>query len=206
MPNHKALGPPGALARPDWRAGSELTAGELRLEQKYQAQRIRRHLRLVHGWGIVCGLNVVPAGVGWELLVCPGYGVGPCGDEILVPVRFRFNLHDYLWMRPVGAQSRRVCVAIEAAEEPVAWEPAPEAECGCSCAGEGEKVSLIADAFRIVTLWTPPLFNHGGFNLCSDAAPRCPPCPDTCALPLALIALPPLNEPIVASEIDNLEY
>jgi len=42
-------GPPGALAMPDWQAGSALTAAKLELEQRYLLQRGRRHLRLVHG-------------------------------------------------------------------------------------------------------------------------------------------------------------
>jgi len=191
---------------PDWRAGGELTAGELRLEQKYELQRLRRHLRLVHGWGAVCGLNVVPAGRGWELFVCPGYGIGPCGDEIVVPRRYRFNLADYLWTRPVGAQNRRVWIAVESAEEPTAYEAAPGEECGCGCSGSGDKTSRLSDTFQIVTLWTPPLSYRDGFDLCSGATPRCPPCPDNCALPLASVVLPLLNEPILASAIDNLEY
>src|SRR5215467_12359104 len=66
----KAL--PGSLARPDWRPDGELTASELGLEQRYFIQRLRRHLRLAHGWGVVCGLRVAAAG-GWNLYVCPGY-------------------------------------------------------------------------------------------------------------------------------------
>ena len=91
-------GPPGALAVPDWQAGSSVTAAELELEQRYRVQRGRRHLRLVHGWGVVCGLNAVPvAGSGgWEFVVCPGYGVGPCGDELFLNRQLAFNLRDFL--------------------------------------------------------------------------------------------------------------
>ena len=210
MPKQKvppaALGPPGALAMPDWQAGGELTAGELRLEQKYQLQRLRRHLRLVHGWGVVCGLNIVPAGQGWELFVCPGYGIGPCGDEIVVPYRYRFNLSDYLWTRPIGARNRRAWIAVESAEDPAAYESAPPEQCGCGCAGSGEKISRLADSFRIVTLWTPPLRYGSDFNICGHGTPRCPPCPDNCALPLASVVLPAVGEAILASAIDNLEY
>jgi hypothetical protein len=200
-PTAKAL--PGALSRPDWQAGGELTASELRLEQRYFLQRIRRHLRLAHGWGIVCGLNVAPTG-GWSLTVCPGYGIGPCGDEIFVPSALRFNLRDYLWTQPVGNQSNRVWIAIEAGADPLAYRPAPDPECGCGCGNDREKTSRFADVLKIVVSWTPPVLPRAGFDVCSDATPSCPPCPDFCGLPLASIALPPLDQAILKSAIDNL--
>jgi hypothetical protein len=186
---------------PDWRPGGEFTAGELRVQQKHRLQRLRRHLRLVHGWGVVCGLNVVSVG-GWCLTVCPGYGIGPCGDEIFVPSAFRFDLRDYLWTQPVGNQSNRVWIAIEAGA--VAYEPAPDLECGCGCGNDHEKTSGFADVLKIVVSWTPPVLPRGGFDVCSGATPRCPPCPDFCGLPLASIAVPPLDQAILKSAIDNL--
>jgi hypothetical protein len=204
-------GPPGALARPDWRPGGEFTAGDLRLEQSYRLQRLRRHLRLVHGWGIVCGLNVVAANgtdnsAGWDLFVCPGYGVGPCGDEILVPKRFRFNLRDYLWTRPIGFQGNRAWIALESTEEPTAYEPAPAVECGCGCSDTPEKASLLSDGFRVVVSWTPPQPGYRGrFDMCGGTIPPCPACPQNCGLTLASVALPPSDEPILSIAIDNLE-
>jgi hypothetical protein len=181
----------GSLAMPDWRAGTELTAADLCLEQKYFVQRLRRHLRLVHGWGIVCGLNVVPADdTGWELFVCPGYGISPCGDEIFVEKRFRFNLRDYLWTRPLSVTSNRAWISIEAAEDPTAYEPAPAQDCGCGCDGTEEKPSRLVDGFRIVVMWTAPFARRSEFDLCSGASPPCPACPQSCALPLATVSLP----------------
>jgi hypothetical protein len=217
MPNQKvqaaASGPPGALARPDWRAGGEFTAGDLRLEQRYFLQRLRRHVRLVHGWGVVCGLNVVAAndGDGWDLFVCPGYGIGPCGDEVFIHKRFRFNLRDYLWTQPVDSQTHRAWIAIEASEDPVAYEPAPGPACGCGGGEPREKVSLLGDGFRIVVSWAPPLLLYTSalhrslFDVCDGAAPPCPACPDTCGLPLASVAVPSANEPILSSAITGLE-
>ena len=103
------IGPPGALARPDWQVGGELTASALELELAYFRQRIRRHLRVIHGWGIICGLNVVPNAHlgGWNLFICPGYGIGPCGDEVFLLKALPFNLRDYLWMRPANSESDR---------------------------------------------------------------------------------------------------
>jgi hypothetical protein len=212
MSDHKipcaSLGPPGALARPDWRPGGELTAGDLRLEQDYQLQRFRRHLRLVHGWGIVCGLNVVPGATGWNLLVCPGYGIGPCGDEILVPKRFAFNLSDYLWMEPVGNSRNRVWISIEAEETPAAYEAAPESGCcdSCGCDDAKQEPARLSDSFRIVVTWTAPLLRRAVFDLCSGGAPPCLPCPHTCALPLAMVVLPARDQPISAGTIDNASF
>lgn len=203
MPSQKvqpsAIGPPGALARPDWYAGGELTAADLNLEQECLFQRLRRHLRYMHGWGVVCGLNVVAAGDGgnWDLFVCPGYGIGPCGDEIVVPARFRFNVSDYLWTLPVGASAARAWVSIEASGDDA---PAPE----CGCYGSREEDSLTPDGFRVVISWTPPLSYQGGFDICSGGAPPCPVCPETCELPLASVTLPPASERIPQSFIDNL--
>lgn len=199
----RGIGPPGALAMPDWRPGGEFTAGDLQLEQKYRLQRLRRRLRLVHGWGVVCGLNVVPAG-GWCLMVCPGYGIGPCGDEIFVPSPLRFNLADYLWTQPVGNQANRVWIALEAGADPVAYQPAPEPECGCGCGDAREKTSRMVDGCRVVVSWSPPVLPGGGFDVCSGLTPPCPPCPEFCGLPLAALALPPLDQAILKSTIDNL--
>jgi len=53
QPVDVTAGPPGALARPDWKPGAEFPAADLRLDQSYVLQRQRPHLRLVHVWGIV---------------------------------------------------------------------------------------------------------------------------------------------------------
>lgn len=195
MPNQKTavavIGPPGALAVPDWRAGSALTAQGLRLEQQYQLQRMRRHLRLVHGWGVVCGLNVVSAGDrdGVEFIICPGYGIGPCGDEIIVTERYRFSLRDYLWTQPLQLFVARIWFGIEATTDAVAWRPAPPAPCGCDCDDAREEVSRRADGFRVVVWWSKPEIAAAGSDVCGGTAP-CPQCPDSCGLPLASVALP----------------
>jgi hypothetical protein len=195
MPNQKnaitATAPRGALAVPDWHAGGALTAAGLRVEQEYQVQRLRRHLRLVHGWGVVCGLNVVSAGDadGVEFFICPGYGIGPCGDEILVAERYRFTLRDFLWTQPLGLSVDWVWIGIDATEDAVAWRPAPAAPCGCDCDDAREQVSRRADGFRVVVWWTEPKIATSGSNVCGGTG-SCPKCPESCALPLAGIALP----------------
>src|SRR5215831_10476138 len=101
-----AFGAPGALKRPRFEVGDGLAAADLSAEQARRVQRFRRHNRHLHGWGIVCGLYVVPAldaSRPWGLLVCPGYALGPYGDEILVLCAAGLDIREWIWSRPVGA-------------------------------------------------------------------------------------------------------
>lgn len=71
-----------------------ITPDDLTLEQNYFRDRMRRHNRLMHGWGVVCGAVVCPASTvnadgttsftPWQVKVQTGYILGPYGDEIIV--------------------------------------------------------------------------------------------------------------------------
>src|SRR6266852_4541246 len=92
-----AMGPAGALERPLYQEGNYLAHLDLCAEQRYLLQRLRRHNRYLHGWGLVCGLNVVPGRdvrLPWQILVCPGYAIGPYGDEIKVDHALPVNISD----------------------------------------------------------------------------------------------------------------
>lgn len=72
-----------------------ITSDDLTLEQNYFRDRLRRHNRLLHGWGVVCGALVCPAPnpkatgpsdqyLPWQVQVQQGYILGPYGDEIIL--------------------------------------------------------------------------------------------------------------------------
>jgi IPT/TIG domain len=72
-----------------------ITPDDLTLEQNYFRDRMRRHNRLLHGWGVVCGALVCPVPsppgsdwtgpfVPWQVQVQKGYMLGPYGDEIIL--------------------------------------------------------------------------------------------------------------------------
>lgn len=71
-----------------------ITPADLTLEQDYFRDRMRRHNRLLHGWGVVCGALVCPVAVTnsdqtvsycpWVVKVQPGYILAPYGDEIIL--------------------------------------------------------------------------------------------------------------------------
>src|SRR5260370_31035668 len=66
--------PAGALARPDYHPGEYLRSDDMRVEQHYLQQRLRRHDRRLHGWGVICGMRLIPANDPthpWGVCVCP---------------------------------------------------------------------------------------------------------------------------------------
>jgi len=77
--------------RPRYFPRQIITAEDLTLEQDYFRNKLRRHNRLLHGWGVVCGALVCPVWKcqdklvePWKVTVQPGYILGPYGDEILI--------------------------------------------------------------------------------------------------------------------------
>src|SRR5215471_1121156 len=70
-------------------------AEDLRLEQEYFRQKLRRHNRFLHGWGIVCGCEVKPSPTKdkpFQVVICPGYVITPFGDEIMIGTPALFDL------------------------------------------------------------------------------------------------------------------
>lgn len=70
------------LTRPNYFAGQLLSVDDLRTEQRYQRDRARLHNRLLHGWGVVDGLEARSSG--GQIIVSPGMALDPSGDEIVL--------------------------------------------------------------------------------------------------------------------------
>jgi hypothetical protein len=71
------------LCRPRFFAGQLLTDETLNSLDHYIVEKNRLHNRYLHGWGVVCGLEVVcnPCNA---VTVRAGYALSPCGDDIIV--------------------------------------------------------------------------------------------------------------------------
>jgi hypothetical protein len=67
--------------------GKLLMARDLTLEQRYVRDKLRLHHRILHGWGVACGLLVKPHPYcpDRRLIVEPGVAIDQCGYEIVVP-------------------------------------------------------------------------------------------------------------------------
>jgi hypothetical protein len=71
--------------RPRYFFGQVIGVDDLEQEQLYHREKARRHNRLLHGWGIVRGLEV-QAGKprAAEIKISPGYALDRNGEEIIV--------------------------------------------------------------------------------------------------------------------------
>lgn len=75
---------PSVNERPRYYARQLITPDDLTLEQDFFINKLRRHNRFLHGWGVVCGADVVRAAQPWQVIVKTGYVLGPYGDEIYI--------------------------------------------------------------------------------------------------------------------------
>ncbi|MBI5877232.1 MAG: hypothetical protein HZB53_06255 [Chloroflexi bacterium] len=66
-------------------AGQLLTEAELNGTLDYVKAKNRLHNRYLHGWGVVCGLQVACSECDGYVTVHPGYALDPCGNDILAP-------------------------------------------------------------------------------------------------------------------------
>jgi hypothetical protein len=78
----------GTLTRNRYFFGKLMSVADFEQEQSYLRTRHRRHNRLLHGVGIVTGLEVTlepgQAGGGPVIVVSPGVAIAPDGEELVV--------------------------------------------------------------------------------------------------------------------------
>jgi hypothetical protein len=205
----------GPQTRPHWKAGRYLTSAASALEQNYRLQKVRRHDRKLHGWGVICGLWVVPAAEAthpWGVRICPGYALGPYGDEIELPQSAQVNVEDFLWFKPdapagiaVIQQVAYVVVRYQDWVDDLTLVPNPS----CQCGDPEYLPGRIGDGYQAGVIWTPPQVTGNTdprvqtTPVCRPESAPCPPCPDSPWVMLAAIRLPQRGLPITAEMIDN---
>jgi hypothetical protein len=174
------------LARLRYFHGQPLSALDLRREQAYHRDKARLRNRLLHGWGIVCGLEVTvaprpepepgyekdcePDPTHAEVIVMPGAALDCRGDEIVVrhprPVYVdRLLGEDQL--EALAQEPATVFLTLCFIETPIdpmrpmlasGCEPTPDCEHG-----------RILESYRICATLEPP-----------DRGPACEPCCGAC--------------------------
>jgi hypothetical protein len=169
-PGHDLCDDPAGLERTRFFARQLVGPEDFTQDQRYFREKHRRHNRMLHGWGVVCGVAVTPAadanGAPQPYVVCvaPGYVLGPYGDEILVDQATPFDVRRVAddvrggcpppvdpWCAPVHADrdpDKTLYLAIRYDECPT--RPV-QTESGCGCGSECE-YSRIVDGFTLGVL------------------------------------------------------
>ena len=142
---------------------------DLTQDQRYFREKHRRHNRMLHGWGVVCGVNVREATdeqgnpIPYTACVTTGYVLGPYGDEIVVDRNVPFDVRRAAddvrdgcpppvdpWCSPVRVDrdpEKTIYLAIRYDEYPA--RPV-QAESGCGCGDEADcEYSRIVDGFAL---------------------------------------------------------
>jgi hypothetical protein len=108
------------LERPRFFPGQLLSEAELNSQQAYVLAKNRLHNRYLHGWGVVCGLEVVyhDECEGW-VTVRPGYGIDPCGNDIIVSQAHDFDVLTHIrdCLEAQRRQRRADCDPIQPARQ-----------------------------------------------------------------------------------------
>jgi hypothetical protein len=197
-----------------------LSVADMVTEQDYIRQKLRRHNRFLHGWGVVCGLEVIPQPTDeapWRVEITAGYALGPYGDEVYVgesvfldlaqcgPDAITSPCEPDVLEGASEVSGGTLYVAIKYAEcvtQPVRAMPA-----GCACDEVACEYSRIRDSFELSCLTelppspAPPLLCE---LIAANTVPPCPPCPEEPWVVLASVNLPAPGVGLENSAVDNL--
>jgi hypothetical protein len=186
---------------------------DLTQDQIYFREKAKRHNRMLHGWGVVCGACVRRGGSACEVIVEPGYLLGPYGDEIVIDKEVVVDICK------MGAGERDGCCG----EELDPWcgdarsdcaegtlylavrysecmaRPVHAGACGCGCDESDCEYSRIRDSFTLKVLrelpsgYATPMPRPSLLSIdpCrrDRTARNCPPCPTDPWVILADVAI-----------------
>ncbi len=208
------------LERPNWCPGMVVTDADLTAEQEYFRQKQRRHNFYLHGWGVVCGLEVTATPTveqPWCIRISKGYALGPYGDEIFVPEPVDLDLATCIEGATTGscepspvageALSDTVYIAISYIE--CLKAPGLPRLDKCGCPEEACEYSRRQDSYKISCLGAIPSSHQDQVQrlcdiLAGDHVINCPSCPDDGYVVLAEVTLPGPDDENAELEIDNM--
>jgi hypothetical protein len=211
-------------------SGQLLTEDDFREEQEYFRGKGKRHNRYLHGYGVVCGLRVVPAGPSQPMCVVvePGLALDAWGREIVVPEPVEFDLGERGCRGALGITGRTESpfLVVEYRESPADFVPVLP---GPAQPGSQEEsaASRILEAFELGLRREPPevgdrvdlelcelladgIRQGAGVErlhrlLCEIVSQPCRPCEPDPGVTLARIDLPARGA-VTDAQIDNCSH
>ena len=191
----------GFAERPRFFPRQLVTPDDLTLAQDYFRNKMRRHNRYLHGWGIVCGAKVVKTvdTQPWMVVIKSGYILGPYGDEILIDHDLCFDVRT----KCMSAVTGDACSGSAAVPDPMCSgstttpppgplfiavkyketmaKPVRVQPVGCGCDDSQCEYSRWQDGYEICVLDSCPASHQSppatDTLLNPHPIPDCPPCP-----------------------------
>lgn len=151
------------LVRPAFFAGQLLTDQDLQLEQQYFMDRLRRHHRFLHGWGVVHGLRVSVADSS-TVVVSPGVAIDCEGNDLVCETPQKISISQI---------ASGLFVALRYCEHHLRTVPTP---------GEEERPSRVCESVLLELLTSDPNSNHRGMG---PGTPGCGTAHSVCIAALA---------------------
>jgi hypothetical protein len=212
----------GFAERPRFFPRQLVTPDDLTLAQDYFRNKMRRHNRYLHGWGIVCGAKVLKTvdNLPWVVVIKAGYILGPYGDEILIDHDLCFDVRtrcmsgvtgdacggtvvsDPMCPGATNTPQGKLFIAIKYKEtmaKPVRVQPV-----GCGCDDSQCEYSRWQDGYEICVLDSCPASHQNAPAtdnvLQKHPIPDCSPCP---ADPWVVLGTVTVGDNGVVQLIDN---
>jgi hypothetical protein len=205
-----------ALERTRFFARQLVGPTDLTQDQLYFREKLKRHNRMLHGWGVVCGACVGRGKAACDVVVYAGYVLGPYGDEIVIPSDITVDLCKLGVGEQIGCcdgdldpwcgDTQQRCaegtVYLAVRYEECLTKPvrAVTGNCGCGCDDAACEYSRIRDGYAFKVLRELPDTYATPFvqppltvlEPCRTPTPRgrsCPQCPDNPWVILADISI-----------------
>jgi hypothetical protein len=216
--------------RPRYFPRQLITPSDLTLEAEYFRNKLRRHNRLMHGWGVVCGALVCPVwkvdGTGlepWKVMIKSGYILAPFGDEISIEQDRKVDLRTSgvtvaggepggeivdPWCSEVFVKRESGPLYVAVKYKEVMTRPVRVQPVGCSCDDSQCEYSRWCDGYEVGVLTCCPDSHKKKYtepspklaDLIGGSIPACFSCPSDPWVVLAKVEIDRCGE---ISHIDN---